>query len=939
MNNRTSPRLVQWAGRLMMAALLSGGAGPLLAQDAKTSQFYEDALVRFEKKDFAGAIVQLKNVLKGDNKNLSAQVLLGRALLENGDINAAEVAFSEALRLGVNRAEVVVPLGRALINQGKPDEVLNSPRMAMDGLPKGTLQPLLLLRAAAAADLADLSAGLKAVEDARRLDPADAGSWLVEVPLRIRARQYKEALVAADKAVSLSPNSADAHYSRGEALHVVPNLVAALAAYNKAISLEPAHVGALVARAGIHMDQDRVDAAAKDLAELPKQGPRDPRGVYLKALIAERQGRSSEARDSLNELTAMLDPIPPQYMRYRPQLLMLGGMAHYSLGQREKAKPYLEGVLRGQAGHPMSKVLANIYIADGNVDSAIEILSSYIRGNPQDAQAMMLLASAHMAQGRHARAAQIMQDALKVSDQPGMRTALGLSLVGGGRYGDAIKELAAAFAKDPKQLQAGYALAAIYVQAGQAANALRVVEALNKTHPRNASVLNLLGTARRAKGELAGARTAFEAAAEADPGFVSAQVSLARLDIQGKAYSKAAERLNAAFAKDEKNLEVIIAIAELSERSHQLPEAQRWYAKGDEVAGPDNTAPALALVDFHLRHGQAGPAKEALKRAQSKSPDGLLTLLALARVSLANGDAATARTTLTRAANSAGYNPPLLTQIALLQIRAAAPQAAAYSLDKALGERPDYLPAQALRVDLDIRRGDLGKAELRARQVLNQYPKLGLGHALMGDLAMARNQRDAAIAAYRKAHELEKSTDSLMRVFSATAVREPAAAMRLADQWLVSKPGDAMVWRALGDTQLGAGNSAGARRSYEALIKLQPDNAEAMNNLTHALLAQKDPGALKMAERALTLAPTAAHVMGTAGWAAFKSGQPDRALQLLRDARLRDPDNPDTRYFLGSVLASAGRSGEAREELSAALKAQRGMSYRTDAERLLSTLR
>jgi hypothetical protein len=31
-------------------------------------------------------------------------------------------------------------------------------------------------------------------------------------------------------------------------------------------------------------------------------------------------------------------------------------------------------------------------------------------------------------------------------------------------------------------------------------------------------------------------------------------------------------------------------------------------------------------------------------------------------------------------------------------------------------------------------------------------------------------------------------------------------------------------------------------------------------------------------------------------------------LQLLRDARLRDPNNLDTRYFLGAVLASSGRA-------------------------------
>jgi len=39
-----------------------------LAADAKASKYYEDALVRYEKKDLAGAIIQLKNALQIPNE-------------------------------------------------------------------------------------------------------------------------------------------------------------------------------------------------------------------------------------------------------------------------------------------------------------------------------------------------------------------------------------------------------------------------------------------------------------------------------------------------------------------------------------------------------------------------------------------------------------------------------------------------------------------------------------------------------------------------------------------------------------------------------------------------------------------------------------------------------------------------------------------------------
>ncbi|MCU0923923.1 MAG: hypothetical protein MUF16_26980 [Burkholderiaceae bacterium] len=52
--------------------------------------------MRYEKEDLPGAIIQLKNALKIDKNMLPVHVLLGKALLDNGDFVAAEVAFQEA---------------------------------------------------------------------------------------------------------------------------------------------------------------------------------------------------------------------------------------------------------------------------------------------------------------------------------------------------------------------------------------------------------------------------------------------------------------------------------------------------------------------------------------------------------------------------------------------------------------------------------------------------------------------------------------------------------------------------------------------------------------------------------------------------------------------------------------------------------------------------
>ena len=923
------------AAALLCLALPSANA----VEEPKSSRFYEDALTRFEKNDMPGAIIQLKNALKVDNKNLAVQVLLGKALLANNDLIAAEVAFEEALRLGVNRAEVVLPLAQALLGQGKPQPLMDQPRFADVGLPQGTRSQLLLLKANAAGDLGDSRSALRFIEEARAGDPSQPETWMAEVPVRLRALQIREATAAADKALALAPSSAQAAYLRGTVSHLLADRTAAMTYYNRALQSRPTHTEALVARAGIFMDLDRIADAARDVEELRKSSSRDPRGAYIRALIAEREGKPEVTRIALNEVTSLLDPVPIEFIRFRPQLLLLAGLAHYGLNEREKAKPYLELALRGQPGSPVSKLLAQIHLSEKNVDRAIEALDLYLKGHPNDVQATHLLASAHMSQGRPARATALMQAALRKQDLPELHSMLGLSLMGTGKYGGAVNELESAIKRDPGQVQAGSALAAIYMQSGQASKAVRVAEALVKHQPEQAALHSLLGSARARSGDAAGARGAFEQAIKLNAAATSPQIGLARLDAEAKSFDSAAARLNVVLAANAKNVEALIEMGRVDQRQGKMAEAQRWLEKADDHSGPDNLQPALTLVDFHLASNRPDLALEAVKRLTNKAPEAVSVLITTARVYLANGDAASAKPLLSRAATQANYDAPLLVDIALLQIKANHLQGAAYSVDKALSERSDYLPAIALMADVELRQGDLGKAEQRARQIIANHPKRGLGHAILGDVAVARGQRTAAVDAYRRAHQIDQSTASVLRLYAALAAVDGAAATQLAEQWLKVHVRDLAVRRALADGYARNGNLVAARGAYETLLKAVPDDAEALNNLANVLLLAKDPGALKVAEMALARSPGVPHIIGTAGWAAFKAGQPDRALQLLRDARLRDPNNAETRYFLGAVLASVGRTSEARTELEGALRGGREFVSANDAERLLGTLR
>lgn len=929
----------RWACAVLMAcsvALPSAWA----AADPKASRYYEDALTRYEKRDLAGAIIQLKNALQIDKSMLPVQVLLGKALLANGEVAAAEVALTEALRLGVNRAEVVVELAQAYVGQGKQRQMLEQASFNPAGLPPAQAMRLTLVRASAMADLGDTRGALGGIEAARAIDSQWPDTWLAEVSIRIRARQFAQAQAAVDRAAALAPQSPEVWYQKGTVAHVQGNLKEAMAAYDQALRLDAAHVEARVARTGLRIDAGQAQQASADAAELRRLAPSEPRGAYLQALLAEREGKKELVNKALAEVTNLIDPVPIDFIRYRPQLLMLNGMAHFGLGQRDKAKAYLETFQKVNGNSAVSKLLAQLYLDEPDVPRAVAVLEGYVAAQPADSQALTLLASAYMAQGRHNRATNLMQEALKEGDDPSFRTALGLSLVGGKQTGQALQQLEQAWRKDPSQLRAGMALVNLYLRGGQATKAVAVAENLVKLQPNNPSFHNLLGMARGDANQPQAARVSFEQALKLDASLVSAQLNLARLDTRALAFEAAQARLAGVIKADERNADALFEMAVLAQQRGQVEEVQRWLEKTNDAEGPRNTRAGLALVDFHLRQSRPVAALDAAKRLAAKSPpEDVNVLLATSRAMLANGDQPGARAALTNAARFAEFDARTQLQVATLQITANDLSGAAYSLNKALSGQPDFLPAMALMSEVELRQGDAGKAERRAREIIDRHPRLAIGHSLLGDVASSRQQVSAAIDHYRRAHQAEPSTDTLLRLLrTQLAAGEAKAALPLAEQWVQARPKDIVVRRMLAEAYASQGLLKQAKSTYEALLKTLPDDAPALNNLATVLTRLGDPGALAMAEKALANAPTQPEVIDTLGWALFQAGQTDRALQLLRDARLRNPANPEIRFHLASVLARTGRKAEAREELEVAVKAGRTFDSFAQADKLLNEL-
>lgn len=113
-----------------------------------------------------------------------------------------------------------------------------------------------------------------------------------------------------------------------------------------------------------------------------------------------------------------------------------------------------------------------------------------------------------------------------------------------------------------------------------------------------------------------------------------------------------------------------------------------------------------------------------------------------------------------------------------------------------------------------------------------------------------------------------------------------------------------------------------ARPLYENVLRLEPGNAIALNNLAFIKAEEGSDldGALTMAQRAKQQVPNSLDVSDTLGWIYIKKNLPDEALRIYQDLVKKQPGNPIYRMHLAQAMFQKGDRPGARQELNTALK-------------------
>lgn len=910
---------------LAAALLVSACGGPSEADMLAAARGYVD------KQDHKAAVVQLKSLLQRNPQLAEARYLLGRSLLEQGDANSAAVELRKAADQGFDAVKLSPPLARAMQQLGENAAVTGQFGATELADPRAQAELSVTLASAYLAQNMDVQAE-EALGKALKAVPQHVPARLLMARMLADRQQPDQAKAIVEQVLAADARAADAWMLKGElALNVDKDRKAAVEAFRKTLEIKPTMLTAHVAAVTTLMLDGDAAAAATQVAEMKKRYPNHPRTRFFEAELAYNAKDYKAARD---HILPVVQALPNNVLA-----LQLAGSAEFRLGNIAQAETYLGKALQQSPNLPVARrMLAQVYLRSGQPQKALQTLDPLLNDKAGPGT-LQLAAEAHLQTGDVQKAEALFQRASKLKpDDPRIRTALALSQYGKGKQQEAISELESIASSDSGAL-ADLALVSAHLRKKEFDKALKAVDSLEKKQPDKPLAPLLRGRILVLKKDVDGARAQFQKALSLDKLYFPAVAALAALDVASNKPAEARKHFDELLKADPGNQQARLALATLLTRTgHTGDEVAKLLAEAVKRS-PNDLRAQLALINFHLERREIKTATEAARSAAQSLPDHPEILMAQGRTYLAGRDAQQAVTVFNRLAALQPKSPQPhlgMADAALLQKDRAA---AARSLKKALELEPRLLQARRGLVAIALAEKQPGEALNIAKAVQKDLPGDAVGHVLEGDVEMFRQNQKAALAAYQAGVGKQNAQEAATRVHGTlVTMGQSAEAEQFASRWIREHPEDPLFPFYLADRALAAKDYAGAEARYREVVKLQPNNALAINNVAWLMVQQNKAGAVAFAEQANQLMPGRPALMDTLASALAADRQLPKALEIQKQAVERAPEDGGLRLNLARLYLQAEQKGMARVELERIEKMGRAYGNQEEVAKLLKSL-
>ncbi|HYW76316.1 MAG TPA: XrtA/PEP-CTERM system TPR-repeat protein PrsT [Gammaproteobacteria bacterium] len=911
----------------MGLALAACGGGSVSSHLAKAHQFLGEGKYR-------SAMIEYKNVLQKKPDQAQARFGLGQAYLALGDAADAQEQLQRAQKLGLNAGRITLPLSKAFIQQGDYDKALS---LLKGDTVKDQAAEVAVLQGKALLGQGKIGAAQKAYSHALSINPKLAAAHVGQARIAAMHQDWAKAQSLLAAALKADAGNAPAWMLRGQVDFQQHDLKAAQAAFQKVSSGKVKHDStaqlrfmARVHLADVQIVQNQIETAQKSVKLLLKQAPKHPLANYLQALIDVRQKKLSDAADHLQ---TALQGTP----KYVPALALLGAVK-LQQGQGAQAQMYLSSAvsidpnnarvrqlladaqMSGQAPAPnLDKTSAQLAQAGAAPLHEVALTQKPNKNNTGDL-------------------AQLQQKASQAPNNPGLQFTLAQALLERGENQQALSVLnRIPDAANATGLTRDRLTIAAYLRTQNLPAALDAVKKMLKAHPKDADAYVLASDVYMIANHNDKAKAAIDKAKVIAPHASKVLLTAAVLAVRMGNQAQAKTEFHAILSESPKNVEALMGLARLAAMANDAAETTKWLEQARKAA-PKALAPRIVLVRLYMLQKEPDKALSVAQETAKAAPHNAVALNLLAAAQWAAGHKKDALDSFGKAIKAAPNNMAFRLHLARAQIAMKQDQAAEKTLQAIIDRQPSLVQASRLLALVQLRQGNK-KAAFATAKHLSQEPGAQAAAAqLEGDLHMGEKQYQQAAEAYDKALKSHSSRAVVVKDFVARVRAGMKDPQQPATDWLAQHGKDVAVRSLLAQWYLQKKDMKSAAEQYEAIVKVDPKDPSALNNLAWIYGQQNNPKALELARKAHQAAPDNASVTDTLGWIELQAGHADKALKLLQDAASKNGKNPGIQYHLAVAQAKTGHKAEAKKTLQQLLGTKATFAEKSDAQQLLKQL-
>lgn len=730
----------------------------------------------------------------------------------------------------------------------------------------------------------------------------------------LEKRRFEEAAMQFRAATQIDESSAAAHWGLARAYEAQGRFHETVEALRRTADLAPDNLAAKARLGNYHLlfDPPQTEEAEKVLADILRRDPKFIEGHILRASILSARGRTaSEVLTVLDEAIA-LDP-------RRTESYLAKARFYMKLEEADKAEqtirravsvndrialPYLEYgrflTYSGRSGEAEEKFLKAVGVEPKNIEAREALANHYLAGRELDKaerayrdlvavqdrspESRIDLAGFYALVGRGTDAIKVYQEILhETPEYARARYGLTEQHIERKEFERAAEELETLFAANSADTEAFILRARLRLAEDNPEKAVPDLEEILKKQPSLQTALYYMAQARLALGQVTQART-----------------FIGDLDRYHPEYRPTALlKIQAAFAADEPEV--------------ALREADKLVTAAG-TARPFNAADARRLEELrirglsargmaNLRLGKTAEAERDLREVVRLAPASAGAKVNLARLFVARGELPEALELYENAlADDRRSFDALSGMVAVLIRQREFDRAEARITEmerRTAGDRKMRPALHYLRADVLTAGNRTAAAEAELKKAIDADESYLPAYSAYAAILISRNQRDAALAQYRKVIELKPS---------------------------------ASVHTLIGMLEDSRENHDAAEKHYRKALEIEPGAPIAANNLAW-MIADLNRGnldeALKLARDTVDRHRGVAAYYDTLGWVNYKKGFYAQAVESFRqavaldetDARAANREiDPGYRLRLGMALDATGEKDSARREVALALR-------------------